>query len=299
MSTRSVSAAGAALAVTIGAILYLTAQPSTAELPAAAPRQIAFVRSMEGTQVDGQLKVAAGDELVVDAELTRLFDYYLAGQGEKSLAEIRQETERELERRLKPQVVGQAKRMLAAYWRYKEALGELEATLPKARGAAAALRQRMAARQQLRSRFFTGSEIAGLFGFEDAYDADAVLRLEINQDSTLTDQQKKQKLAAQDAAMPAALRAEREAPRRILMLEESAARLRAEGAGEDDIYRMRAAALSPEAAVRLAEVDRDEAAWKTRIASYLSRRTADPAALQKLRDELFTPDEQKRLRAYE
>jgi lipase chaperone LimK len=299
MSTRSVMTAGAALAVAIGALLLLTAQPGQAELPQAQARQPAFVRSMEGTQADGQLSVASGDELVIDAELTRLFDYYLAGQGEKTLAEIRLETERELERRLKPQAAGQAKRLLVAYWRYKEALGELEASLPKRSGAAAALRQRMAARQSLRSRFFTGSEIAGLFGFDDAYDQDAVARLDISQDAGLDEAQKQKKLAAHDAAMPKALREEREAPRRILMLEESAARLRAQGGSDDDVYRLRATALSPEAATRLAELDKDEAAWKTRIASYQSRRTSDPAELQKLRDELFTPEEQKRLRAYE
>ncbi len=299
MRARTGLASGAALAAVIGTILMLTSQPSEAERPKAAPRQAAFVPSMEGTRPDGQLTVAPGDELVVDAELTRLFDYYLAGQGEKSLAEIRQQTERELERRLKPQAAGQAKRLLDAYWRYKEALAGLEATLPKAAGAAAALRQRMAARQQLRAQFFTAGEIAGLFGFDDAYDQDAVARLEISQDRNLTEPQRQQKLAAHDAALSPALREEREAPRRILMLEESAAAMRARGASEDEVYRMRAASLTAEAATRLADLDREEAAWKARIAAYQARRTADPVALQQLRDELFTQEEQKRLRAYE
>jgi lipase chaperone LimK len=299
MHTRTGLASGAALAAVVGTILLLTSQPSEAELPTEKPRQAAFVRSMEGTSPDGQLKLAPGDELVVDAELTRLFDYYLAGQGEKTLAEIRLETECELARRLKPHAAREAKRLLAAYWRYKAALGELETALPKARGAAAALRQRMQARQQLRAQFFTSSDMAGLFGFDDAYDLDAVARLEISQDQTLTEQQRQQKLAAQDATVSPALREEREAPRRILMLEESAARMRAQGASEDEVYRMRAASLTPDAATRLAELDREEAAWKTRIATYQARRATDPAALQALRDELFTPDEQKRLRAYE
>ncbi len=299
MQARTSLAASAALACVIGALLMLTSRPGEAELSKPAPRQAAFVRSMEGTAPDGRLTVAADDALVIDAELTRLFDYYLAGQGEKSLADIRLETERELERRLKPQAAQQAKRLLAAYWRYKEALGELEASLPKTKGAAAALRQRMAARQHLRSRYFTGSEIAGLFAFDDAYDLDAVARLEIHQDPTLSDAQKQQKLAAQDAALSPALREEREAPRRILLLEETAASMRAQGASDDDLYRLRAASLNPEAATRLAQLDHEEAAWKARIASYRARRTADPVALQALRNELFTPQEQLRLRAYE
>jgi lipase chaperone LimK len=86
--------------------------------------------------------------------------------------------------------------------------------------------------------------------------------------------------------------------------------LRSSGASEDDIYRMRAA-VSPEAANRLADLDREEAEWKTRIANYLEQRrqllsrdenksTTDKiAALQQLRDRYFSIQEQYRPAAYE
>jgi lipase chaperone LimK len=92
-------------------------------------------------------------------------------------------------------------------------------------------------------------------------------------------------------------------------LEENAQRIRAQGGSEDDVYRMRAAATSPEAANRLADVDREEAAWKARIAAYLAQRGAvlsaagsdedHAAAMADLRNRLFTPEEQRRLAAYE
>ena len=83
--------------------------------------------------------------------------------------------------------------------------------------------------------------------------------------------------------------------------------LRAQGAGDHEVYRLRAAALSPEAASRLADVDRDEADWQRRIAQYQAGRRQLPAvaggdegnALQALRASLFTPEEQRRLGAYE
>ena len=62
----------------------------------------AFVRSMEGTRPDGDVKVGAGGELVVDAELGHLFDYYLAGLGEKASGGDPRQIERELDRRLAP-----------------------------------------------------------------------------------------------------------------------------------------------------------------------------------------------------
>jgi lipase chaperone LimK len=92
-------------------------------------------------------------------------------------------------------------------------------------------------------------------------------------------------------------------------LEEAAQQIRAQGGSEDDVYRMRAAATSPEAANRLADVDRDEAAWKARIAAYQAQRAAvlsapgsdadRAAAMGDLRNRLFTPEEQQRLAAYE
>ena len=70
---------------------------------------------MESTRPDGNVTVAAGDALVVDAELGHLFDYYLAGLGEKPLAAIRSQIELELDRRLAPAPAREAKRLLGAY----------------------------------------------------------------------------------------------------------------------------------------------------------------------------------------
>lgn len=105
--------------------LYWTLSPGEPAAPPAAkedPDLFAFVRSMEGTRPDGSLTVAAGDTLVVDAELGHLFDYYLAGLGEKPLEAIRSQIELELDRRLAPPPAREAKRLLAAYLSYKQAL---------------------------------------------------------------------------------------------------------------------------------------------------------------------------------
>lgn len=284
------------------------------ELPpevAAEPNLFPFVRSFEGTIPDGKLTIASGDVLVVDTELGRLFEYYLAAVGEKSLGAIRVEIENELDRRLKPGAAGDAKRLLARYLDYKRELATVEAEAQLSGGSANAVRGRLLAMQQVRARFFSANEIQGLFGFEDAYDMDAVTRLEIGQDPSLSDAQRRERIAALDAALPPALREAREAPLKIIKLEEEVAKMRAGGASEDDIYRMRAAALSPEAAARFAEVDHEEAAWKTRITDYLSERNklmSNPAnvseaerqaAVQQLRQTRFSSDEQRRLSAYE
>jgi lipase chaperone LimK len=276
----------------------------------AEPDMFAFVHSMTGTRPDGNLTVTADDALVADVELRRMFDYYLGAIGEKNIDQIRAEIELELDRKLKPVPAVQAKRLLTRYIDYKRALVDVEKNPQTPSSGVGTVRARLLAMQQMRARFFTPKEVESMFGFDDAYDTDAVARLEINQDAGLSAAQKKVKLAALDAAMSPALREAREAPLKVARMEESAQKMRAGGASEDDVYRMRAKAFSPEAAARLAAVDQETLNWKNRIASYLAARNnlignptlsdADrQTALQQLRDAQFSADEQKRLAAYE
>ena len=307
MSLRAnmVKIGGGALAAGVLYAAFWPAPPEQAAPVASAPAAdpFAFVRSMEGTRPDGNLTMAGDGQLVVDAELGHLFDYYLAGLGERDLGAIRAEIERELDRRLKPGPAAQAKRLLAHYLDYKRALVDLEGKLQAGADMVASARARLEAKQKLRAQFFSASESAGLFGFSDAYDADALARIEISQDPRLNVEQRAEKLAALDRKLSPAMREEREAPVRVIRTEEAVAKLRAGGASDDEVYRLRAAAFSPEGASRLAELDRDEAAWKNRITLYLAARRALPAGadgqLQALRDRHFNADEQRRLGAYE
>ncbi|CAN7473736.1 lipase secretion chaperone [Duganella sp. LjRoot269] len=298
-----------ALAAVLGAGLYLTPARNEAPTAPAKPADanyFAFVRSMEGTRPDGDIRQDGADKLAVNAELAYLFDYYLAGLGEKPLDAIRTEIGRELDRRLSAKPAAQARRLLDAYLAYKRALVDVERGLPLVADQAQGARQRMDAMRRLRLAYFSAEEAEGLFSATDAYDLDALARLEINNDKSLTDAQRKERIAALDARLPQKVREEREAPTKVLRLEESVAQARAQGAGDNEIYRMRSSALSPEAAARLADVDREEADWQRRIAAYQAQRQqlqqqnrTDPSALQQLRDNGFTSDEQKRLAAYE
>jgi lipase chaperone LimK len=214
---------------------------------------------------------------------------------------VRAEIERELDRTLQPQASAAAKRVLARYIAYRQAMATLEADRRLVGPGAAALKRRLAALHELRAQYFSEREMAAIFGREEAANADALARLEIRDDRTLTAQQKRDRLAALDASLPADVRAAREAPLKIVHVQEEAERLRASGAGEDDVFRLRAAAFGADAAVRLADVDREEAAWKRRIEAYLAERRGlhDEAAVAALRSRMFSADEQRRLAAYD
>ena len=111
--------------------------------------------------------------------------------------------------------------------------------------------------------------------------------------------------------MPSVLRNERDASSAVWRADQQAQEMRAKGASEDDIYRMRAKEFDAQAAARLAEVDREEADWKNRIARYREERTRllaaqanaseseRQSALAQLQQNLFSEAERPRLVAYE
>jgi lipase chaperone LimK len=302
----SARALGIVLLAAAGAFALWDFGPGDAppQRPPAAPHAAPFVPSMAGTQPDGRLGEIGG-ALRIDAELRHLFDYYLSALGEAELPAIRAGIERDLSQRLKPAAAAQARRLLGQYLAYKRALAEAdsgEGAGAPAGNVAAAARGRLLAMQTLRKRFFTPAESSALFGDTDARDQDAIARLELAADKTLTPEQRRARMADIERRLPAALQEERAAAERVLKLEERVDAARAGGASADDIFRLRAGALDAQAAARLAQLDQEQADWLRRIAAYRSASAnlaGNQAAIQQLRDSLFTPGEQKRLGAYE
>jgi lipase chaperone LimK len=297
-----VIALGAAGMLWLAALAGRSPAPApAAQVVTVAPAAQPFAPSLRGTRPDGAVRVAPDDSVVADAQLIELFDYYLSTVGEKSPDAVRAEIERELDRTLRPPAAAAAKRVLTRYVGYRQAMAALETDAKLAGPDAAALKRRLAALHGLRAQYFSQREIAAIFGREDAANADALARMAIREDRTLTAQQKRERLAALDAGLPADLRAAREAPLKIVHVQEEAERLRASGAGDDDIFRLRADAFGVDAAGRLAAVDREEAEWKRRIGTYLAARRGlqDDAAVAALRSRMFSADEQRRLAAYE
>ncbi|MFI4938776.1 MAG: lipase secretion chaperone [Burkholderiales bacterium] len=311
MKTRSLLAVSSAALVAVVFFIVTLTRPTEHTPPkvVAGKDMFSFVHSLAGTQPP-DVTLADDGMLIADVRLRHMFDYYLSTGADVPLEAIRAKIEAELDRTLKPAAAKEAKRLLASYLDFKAALIEMEKNPQRSEPGLSPIRARLMAIQQIRARFFTPKEIEGMFGFDDANDMDSVARLEINQDKSLTLEQKKAKLAALDAAMPQALREAREAPMKVAKMEETAEKMRANGATDDDVYRMRAKVFSPEAATRLAELDQRILNWKQRIATYQAQRnmllgntslsdTDRQTAIQQLRDGLFSNDEQKRLAAYE
>lgn len=97
----------------------------------------------------------------------------------------------------------------------------------------------------------------------------------------------------------------------IASVEQEVQRLRSLGAGDDEVYRARALALSANTAAQLSNMEQAENTWRARIDLYLAERArllamngntdgaTQSGSLQQLRNAFFTADEQERLAAYE
>lgn len=283
--------------------------------------QEAFVRSLQGTEPDGRLRFFAhlpSGPTITSADLPnealkRLFDYYLSALGEADEAGVLRQIGQEIDKNLPPAHARAARQLLGKYVDYKKALAELEQKLGRegqsSAGGIDSIRKRFEGMRQLREKFFDQREQSDMFGFEEAYDKVALSQLEIALNTQLPEAQKAARLSALQANLPAQVKAELDAPRQVVQLQNKVDQLREQGAGDDEIYRLRAQTFNPQAAARLAELDREEAAWKNRIAQYQTARqhilqsgdsaAQQQAALQQLQMRQFSAEERPRLAAYE
>ncbi|UZE96040.1 lipase secretion chaperone [Alkalimarinus alittae] len=121
-------------AITLGrqASLSDNSQPLNVDIeiqPIATPRQLpnAFAPSLEGTDIDGQLKLDAAGNLVVDLEVKDFFDYFLNTVGEVTPDVAVAEMQQVAASYLPPSAVDQAMKLLGEYLAYKSQAVELMA----------------------------------------------------------------------------------------------------------------------------------------------------------------------------
>ena len=260
--------------------------------------------SLEGTQVDGRLQVDADGNLIVSIGVRRVFDYFLSALGEEDLDTIKARIAAHLAGNLPDgKAVQQAWALLDRYLNYQDALSQQ----PKPERTAAGARDAVKARQQLRHAWL-GQQVAEVFfGFEDQLDSYTIRRLEILENDQLSDAQKRRHIAMLQQELPAPIREAREratAPTRVAGQVET---LREAGASAAEIRALREQQFGVEAAQRLEQLDRQRQQWDARYQDYASQRqqilesglasTDQQAAIERLQEDLFSEQEQRRVQA--
>ncbi|PVY58085.1 MULTISPECIES: lipase secretion chaperone [unclassified Simplicispira] len=196
-----------------------------------------------------------------------------------------------------PELATRALALAHRYVDYRVALGQLRP--PSDQTDPQALRTVMAERQRVRLQYFDGDEFDALFAQDLALDEYMLARLEIERNSALTPEQKRSALQEAEQGLDPALRAQRaEAVAHEGVAQQTAA-FNAQGVDERTRHAQRSAEYGPEAAQRLAQLDREQGDWNARLDQYQQAMasTQDPTRLAPLRSRLFSPEEQLRVEA--
>lgn len=187
--------------------------------------------------------------------------------------------------------------LLERYVDYRVAQGAIKA--PADPGNPEALRTVLNARRLVREKHFSADEQAALFAQEEELDRFTVARLEIERNPDLTVAQKAAAVREAERDLSDGQRAARaEAVAHIAVASQSAA-FEAAGVSEHERYAQRRSQYGEAAAQQLAQLDRDERDWQARLDAYAAGKARNEPAgqLSRLRQQLFTPEEQLRVDA--
>ncbi|OZG72523.1 hypothetical protein BTA51_15505 [Hahella sp. CCB-MM4] len=187
----------------------------SANLPGATPKKYdgeKFAASLEGTDIDGQLKVDETGKLIISIEVKDFFDYFLNTVGEVTPEQALAEIERLARTSLPPAAAEQALAMLDQYLEYKQAALQLmqQPLLPVDQQTPeyhlSVLTQSLEQLKQIRRQIMNQEVVDAFFGMEEAYADYTLTKMAIQQDPSLSMTEKQQLLAAKRQQLPQELK---------------------------------------------------------------------------------------------
>lgn len=217
--------------------------------------------SLRGASHGVALRSDAEGNLLVQDDILRLFEFYLAAIEEESIEALLQRIQWELASQLQDPARQQANDLLRRYLDYRLALMALpQPTTLDSHTLAAHLQQVDALRQQ----HFSSVEQTALFAAERAEDAHLLATLQNNE-------------SPGSAAEPGEMlsveqRLQRQQASRDAEVFEQIEQLRASGASAGQIYAVREQQLGSEAATALAQLDEQQALWQQRLQVFAAER---------------------------
>lgn len=307
---RTLAAAAAATTVAASALVWLAWPADPAPLRTQQqPGGAAVVGNNPGTPrtaTPAEHRLAAqaagagvdGHDSFLTRELRNTLEALLLEAGDAAdPATLKQRLAALVGRHFAPDLATRALAMAERYVDYRVALGQLRA--PADLKDPRAMRSALAEREQLRRQHFQAEEYEALFAHEAELDQYTLARLEIAHNPALTAQQKELALREAQAGLSPERQAERAGATLHVAVAQQTQQFNAQGTDERTRHATRSAQYGEEAARALAQLDRDETDWQNRLDQYsqAQAQTTDSAALQQLRQQLFTPQEQQRLAA--
>jgi len=260
-------------------------------------------RSLQGTDVDGALRVGPDGELLLGPEILRLFDYFLTAEGEESDESIRARILAAIRERAGGPAALQAAALLDKYLAYRKDAKSISLPPERANDPEA----RLEAIRALRHKHFGADAADALFGDEEREGLAAIAESRVAKDSSLSPEEREAKLAAIEDELPESVREARAEALLPVRARAEETAMRNEGATDEEVRAHRVDTFGEEAADRLEELDRARAAFKERVEAFrkerdaLAKTTKDDEAFRSAESALlersFTPTERLRVKA--
>ncbi len=279
-------------------------------------------RSLQGTEVDGEIIINDKAQLVATRGLRRLYDYFLSALGEEDSETIDARVEAYILHTTPQPAANEAINLYYQYQSYLKQVNAIQSQFDEPTNFNEALQKveqgelniEAIDRQQqqlktVRSQLFNSKVEAAFFGTEDQLQAYNKQMLKIAQDKSLSNAEKQQAKQRYLQNLPDSLtkkQAEQQANLQQLMTRTE--QMKKRGADEQQLFEMRTELVGIEAAHRLAELDKQTQDFDRRFESYQQQKqqitasNASPSEKQQqiaaLEQKLFSDNEQKRLVGY-
>lgn len=261
------------------------------------------LNTFRGAAVDGALRTDHRGNLVIDMQLRHWIDFHLTALGEVELSELKLIMQQQMYELPQPGQQ-QALDLLEAYLGYLMALDNYDAE--EARRTASAqmsdIEARLRWQQRLRREWLEPNVVEAFFAGEESIDEYTLTSLRLRKDGATAEQ-----LAALETTLPEPIQQMRRESRQVITMGGDEARLREQGASNEEIQQWRVQEYGVEAAERLAQVDKKQAQWQQRLKAYQAYQSSlstkhlatgdSEKELQAYRNKHFSKAEQKRLGA--
>ena len=266
-------------------------------------------KSQQDTEVNCQLKIDSSHHLVVNSQTRDCFEYFITQYGENDLEQIKNHFGKFIQGQYLEPARSQIIDLWGRYLKYREQLAQIQ--IPPSKQQDKNYFQKIFnSIQDLRKRFFSVTEIEGLFSTEDIYQNYTLDRMQILEDSSLSEIEKAQKLKERFEQLPEDWQQNLQELSKLDDLHTLTKQIRARHGSAEELRQMRTALVGAEATQRLETLDTQRSAWQQRVTSYLSGRdeiiksnmsdSAKNQAIQQLRQQQFnSSQEQLRLRTFE
>jgi lipase chaperone LimK len=232
--------------------------------------------SLSGIEINSEFKIDNDQNLLADAGIKDMFDLYLSTLGEYDLEQVIATIQENIKSDLSEPARSQALDLLKRYIDYKIGLSELQegfAASQEEQGMIETLLSQQAEVSAYRKTFFNMEEYEAFFDSEDRQNDFLIEQLRISRDTSLTTEEKQQLLSAAEQKLPEEIQFTRKRAQQHALLGEKIREMKASEASQAEIFNAREQVLGSEAAVALADLDRQRELWSQRLAQFADERS--------------------------